>query len=227
MRMTRVKTGLMTTAWLACGLVWLGASQDVPVQENAAGESEAVARYRAAVEDSDRPIDHYNFGTALLREGHALEALEPLQRAQASEREVVRLSGRYNFGLGAALGGRFGTEEADARRRALTSARDAFRDVLRSRPEDEDARWNLELVDAWLEEEEQESGGQGSQGGQAQSPGGAGAGGAPAGGQGQDRMLSPEEAAALLDQAGEAEASIRDRVMGRNRFRDPVVEKNW
>jgi hypothetical protein len=40
-------------------------------------------------------------------------------------------------------------------------------------------------------------------------------------------MLSPEEAAALLDEAGDAEASIRDRVMGRNRFKEPVVEKNW
>ena len=37
----------------------------------------------------------------------------------------------------------------------------------------------------------------------------------------------PEEAAALLEQAGDAEAAIRDRVMGRNRFQDPVVERNW
>lgn len=214
------------TTWLACALAWMGATQDAPVPDEER-ESETVGRYRAAVERSDRPIDHYNLGTALLREGRPTESLEPLQRSQASDREIVRLSGRYNFALGAALGGRFGDQEPGARRRSLLAARDAFRDVLRTRPADEDARWNLELVEAWLEEEEQESGGQGSQGGQAQSPGGAGAGGAPAGGQGQDRMLSPEEAAALLDQAGEAEASIRDRVMGRNRFRDPVVEKNW
>lgn len=223
--MMGTKTGVAVT--VACALVWTGASQDAPVQDPAGAESESVARYRAAVERRDRPIDHYNLGTALLREGRTVESLEPLQRSLASEREVVRLSGQYNFGLGAALGGRFGEQEAEARRRALVAARDAFRDVLRTRPVDEDARWNLEVVETWLEEEEQESGGQGSQGGQAQSPGGAGAGGAPAGGQGQDRMLSPEEAAALLEQAGEAEASIRDRVMGRNRFRDPVVEKNW
>jgi len=225
--MRRLKTASVIAAWVAGALVWLGATRDAPVQDDAAGESEAVARYRAAVERSDRPIDHYNLGTALLRAGRAVEALEPLQRALASEREIVRLSGQYNFGLGAALEGRFGEQEADARRRALTTARDAFRDVLRARPADGDARWNLELVDAWLREEEEQSGGQSAQGGQAQSPGGAGAGGAPAGGQGEDRMLSPEEAAALLEQAGEAEASIRDRVMGRNRFRDPVVEKNW
>jgi hypothetical protein len=41
------------------------------------------------------------------------------------------------------------------------------------------------------------------------------------------QMLSPEQAAALLEQAGEAEAALRDRVMGRNRFQEPVVEKNW
>lgn len=225
--MKRWSTARVAMTWLACGLVWLGATQGAPVQDPPGESSETIARYRAAVERSDRPIDHYNLGTALLREGRPVEALEPLQRSLASDREIVRLSGQYNFGLGTALEGRFGEQEGEARRRALTAARDAFRDVLRERPVDEDARWNLELVEKWLEEEEQESGGQGSQGGQAQSPGGAGAGGAPAGGEGQDRTLSPEEAAALLERAGEAEASIRDRVMGRNRFRDPVVEKNW
>ena len=74
-----------------------------------------------------------------------------------------------------------------------------------------------------------ESGGQGSEGGSADSNAGGGSQGAPqAGQQGQDRRpISPEDAAALLDSAGRAESSIRDRMLGRTRYRDPVVEKNW
>lgn len=190
------------------------------------GPSVMLQRYLEAAEGSDRPIDFYNLGTAYLLDGQVAQARAPLQQSLQSEREVVRQSANYNFGLSAGLEGRFYENDPNARRQALYAARDAFRDVLRSAPSDEDARWNLEVIDRWLEEEEQ-SGGQGQAGGQGQSQGGQGSGGAPSGGQGQDQMLSPEEAAALLDQAGEAESSIRDRVMGRNRFREPVVEKNW
>ncbi|MFV1987067.1 MAG: hypothetical protein ACC682_07285 [Gemmatimonadota bacterium] len=214
--------------------VWLGATQAAPVQDEPASaesdavsaESDAVSRYREAAESSDRPIDHYNLGTALLLEGQVADAQLPLQQALRSERETVRESGHYNYGLSTAFDGRFAQQDQTARRSAFIAARQSFREVLRTRPDDVDARWNLELVDRWLEEDEQ-SGGEGSEGGQADSQGGSGAGGAPAGDQGEDQMLSPEEAAALLDQAGDAEASIRDRVMGRNRFKEPVVEKNW
>lgn len=227
MRRSRRRTTIAGA--LGGALLAIGAAQDARArgQDPPGDETETVARYRRAAEADGRPIDHYNLGTALLREGRVIDAQEPLQRSLPADREVVRTNGQYNYGLSTALDGRFGEQEPEGRRRALLAAREAFREVLRVRPADEDARWNLELVETWLEEQEQDSGGQSSQGGQAQSPGGAGTGGAPAGGQGQDRMLSPEEAAALLEQAGDAEASIRDRVMGRNRFRDPVVEKNW
>ncbi len=214
----------------ACLIGWAGQQAGGGGQEappaSPTPSAEALARYRAAAERSDAPLDQYNLGTALLLDGQVSEAQRPLQEALRAEQEVVRWSGFYNYGLSTALDGRFGQREAEERRGALQAAREAFREVLRQRPEDEDARWNLELVEHWLEEEEQ-SGGQGSAGGEADSPGGAGAGAAPSGGGADDRLLSPEEAAALLDQAGQAEASIRDRVMGRNRFRDPAVEKNW
>lgn len=216
------------------GLLAIGgltAAQQEPVSQAAPPqqvqpESEALARYRSAAESSTRPIDHYNLGTALLNEGMTSDAQAPLQQSLASERETVRLSGFYNLGLSTALDGRFAQDDPSARRQALQSAREAFRQVLRTTPDDEDARWNLEIVELWLEEE-QESGGDGQESGQGESPQGSGAGAAPAGGSGEMQMLSPEQAAALLEEAGEAEASIRDRVMGRNRFQDPVVEKNW
>lgn len=215
-------------ALLGGALVAFGAAQEAPVPTPPGeGDSEEVVRYREAAAESDRPIDHYNLGTALLVEGRPGEAREPLQRALAGEDEGVRRYARYNYGLSAGLDGRHGAGDPSERRESLTAAREAFREALREDAADEDARWNLEVIERWLEEEERESGGEGSQGGESESPGGAGAASAPAGGEGQDRMLTPEEAAALLERAGEAEESIRDRVLGRERFRDPVVEKNW
>lgn len=224
----RTRPGLAALGTLLGAAVVLAGA--LPVQDRSTPdrpqESEEVARYRQEAEGSERPIDHYNLGTALLRDGRSAEAIEPLTLAIRAERELVRHNGFYNLGLGSAIEGHFGEADAQARRQQLIAARDAFRQVLRDHGDDEDARWNLELVERWLEEDEQ-SGGDGDAGGEAEASGGAGAGGAPSGGAGQERMISPEEAAALLDSAGRAEASIRDRVMGRNRFRDPVVEKNW
>ncbi len=222
---SRLRTAGLMAAIGSFALLTAGARQD-PEAGGPQAESEALARYRAAAERSDRPIDQYNLGTALLNEGQIAEAQLPLQESLSSEREAVRESGYYNFGISTALDGRLGQNDPNARRAALQAAREAFREVLRNRTDDEDARWNLELVERWLEEE-QESGGDGSAGGQGESPQGSGGGAAPAGGSGEQQMLSPEQAAALLDQAGEAEAAIRDRVMGRNRFQDPIVEKNW
>lgn len=190
-----------------------------------AQESETVRRYREVAEKRNRPIDHYNLGTALLREGQVGEAQYPLQESLGSERTAVREQGYYNYGLSAALDGRSAESDPNARQTGLEAAREAFRQVLRDRPDHEDARWNLELIELWLEEEE--TGGRGDAGGQGDSPQGSGSGAAQAGGAGDMQMLSPEQAAALLEQAGEAEAALRDRVMGRNRFQEPVVEKNW
>jgi len=233
-RSVSVSTRLIVRArFTGLVLLLLGAGAVVrvlPAQDTGSpagdADTEDVARYRERATDSERPLDHYNLGTALLRDGRTLEAQEPLQLGTRSERPKVRQNGFYNFGLSSAVEGHLGEGDARGRRAQLMAARQAFRQVLREHADDEDARWNLELVERWLEEDE-ESGGDDSAGGEAESPGGAGAGGAPSGGAGQDKMITPEEAATLLDSAGRAEAAIRDRVMGRNRFRDPVVEKNW
>jgi hypothetical protein len=188
-------------------------------------ESETVRRYREVAEKQNRPIDHYNLGTALLGEGQVGEAQYPLQESLGSERATVREQGYYNYGLSTALDGRSAESDPNAQRAGLEAARDAFRQVLRDRPDHEDARWNLELIELWLEEEETD--GRSDAGGQGDSPQGSGSGAAQAGGAGDMQMLSLEQATALLEQAGEAESALRDRVMGRNRFQEPVVEKNW
>lgn len=174
-----------------------------------ARESAETSRYRAEALRSGRPEDWYNLGTALLREGRWDEARETLRRAVRSESERVGTHGHYNHGLASALLGRRGQASAEARREALLGARTAFQDVLRRDPTDEDARWNLELVQRWLQQPRQSGGG--------------GDGGQDGGGGG----LDPEAAEALLDEAGRAEAELRERVLERGRLRDPAVERNW
>lgn len=203
---------------------------------------ETLDRYRREAEGSEDPLDHYNYGTALLRAGRPEEGRAPLERSTSTEVERLAGFGRYNYGLASASAGRRlqeaggrggpagrpGEEAGDGVRERLLAARSAFRAVLRNDPADADARWNLELVERWLEEERRRSGEGSGEGPSGAGQGGAGAGssggGAP---EGAEAALDQAEAEALLEAAGEAEAAIRERLMGQSRFRDPVVERNW
>lgn len=239
-----IRTAIVAAVWLAALLAaWRGADLLAQERRGPAAErlppervvqdpvaespvTELVARYRAAAESSEDPLDWYNYGTALLGAGRWTEAREALRRAAPAENETVEAFARYNHGLASAESGHRDPGQPDERRERLVEARDAFRAVLRRAPDDEDARWNLELVQRWLRQQ-QAGGGSGAGAGQAPS---SGAGSAlPEGGDqaGAPVELGPEEAAALLEAAGQAESSVRDRLLGRARLRDPVVERNW
>lgn len=192
--------------------------EEVPRAGAAQGGSAEVDRWRARATRSDSPLDWYNLGTALLYDGRWEEAREPLRRAGDAEAERVRAYGRYNHGLAGALRGRHGEGPPEARRQALLSARESFREVLRRDSGDEDARWNLELVERWLETPPLAAAAGGDEG----AGGGAGEDG-PAGAEG----LDPDAAEALLEEAHRAEAEVRERALDRGRLRDPPVERNW
>ena len=136
---------------------------------------------------------------------------------------------RYNLGVANAMEGHpDGEASDDERRQRLISARDAFREVLREDPEDPSTRWNLELVNRWLEEAS--AGGGGSSQDEDQDQGGAGGSAGqqgPAEPGGQAPSLTREEAEQLLRQAAGAEDDVRDKTLRRGRLRDPVVERNW
>ncbi|MFQ5680033.1 MAG: hypothetical protein ACE5HP_11320 [Gemmatimonadota bacterium] len=228
--MKRLATGLLLVFASGSPVPRPAIPQESQAPEMSREDLEAVARYRKAAEGSEDPVDWYNFGTSLLRIQRWGAAREPLLRS-AGERKKDRLGTfpRYNYGLATAEAARKEARAPDARRERLLQAREAFRDVLRADPSDEDARWNLELIDRWLQERQQ--GGGGSGGGSGSSGGGAASQGgrrsqAPEGA-GEPVQLGPGEAEALLSAAGRAEVSVRDRLLGRARLRDPVVEKNW
>ena len=186
--------------------------------------AEALAGFRERSEDPGRPVDWFNLGAGLLLTGDWEGAVEPTQRALDADDEELERAATYNLALARALAGRppeLGGELLfEERRPLLEQAWDGFRWVLRQDPEVGDARWNLELVARWLEQEDdpQDDGGGGGGGGsanadQTNTP--------------STRELSAAEALDLLDVAAEQEKDVQGRRLERNRSRDPVVEKNW
>lgn len=170
---------------------------------------------RTAQREAD-PRNWYDLGAALLLTGDWEGAVEPLQRAAAAADRRVDEPSAYNLGVAYGLGGQPGESLArqstsDMRRSSLLQAREAFRRVLRENPDADDARWNLEVVDRWL----QQLGGAG---------GGGGDGG---GGGGDDQPMSQAEADRLLDAAAAEERRVQEDRLERNRSRDPVAERNW
>ena len=124
---------------------------------------EAAAEYRDALRDgNDSPRLRYNLGTALLKLGRYPEAQEHLEAALAAVDPELRQYVHYN------LGQRF-LEEArssqDPRARAslYDAAVEAYRQTLRLRPGDTDAKWNYELALQEREEAMQQGGGGGGQ----------------------------------------------------------------
>jgi Ca-activated chloride channel family protein len=108
--------------------------------------AEAVEAYREALADGkDSPQLQYNLGTALLRLGRYQEAQSHLQKALGGVESEVQRRSFFN------LGSRF-LEESRSSGAAtqpgelLGSAVEAYKRALRLRPDDEDAKWNLELA---------------------------------------------------------------------------------
>ena len=186
-----------------------------------------IEEYRRRAADDDDPRRWYDLGAILLLAGDWEGAIEPLERVVAGADPDVDASASYNLGVAHGVGGRppdsdiaralgSGGATEGARRAGLIRARDAFRRVLRENPGAEDARWNLEVVDRWL----QRLGGAGG-GGDGGGNGGDGDGGdAP-------REMTPEEVQRLLDAAASEERRVQEERFQRSRSRDPVAERNW
>jgi len=225
-----VVLGAIVAVWATAGRALVGqemAGGPIPpmmVDSGAVVTAESLAGFRERSEDPGRPVDWFNLGAGLLLVADWEGALEPTQRALDTDDEELERAATYNLALARALAGRppeLGGELLfEERRPLLEQAWDGFRWVVRQDPEAADARWNLELVARWLEQEEdpQDDGGGGGGGGsanadQTNTP--------------STRELSAAEALDLLDVAAQQEQDVQGRRLERNRSRDPVVEKNW
>jgi Ca-activated chloride channel family protein len=192
---------------------------------------EALSKLRARAEDEGGSNDWLALGAALLHSGDWEGATPPLRQALETSEPEMREDATYDLALAYAVSGHpeapAGASEADTDdggtpRDRLVRARDGFRAVLRENPHAEDARWNLELVQRWLDSD-------GSGGGSGDGGGGGGqaAGGPQSGGDNGNAPMTPEEAQRLLEAAAGQEREVQSRRLERNQDRDPRLEKNW
>lgn len=155
-------------AWILPA-VWLAGLVQIEAGNRAFRSGEvgaAVAAYRRALERRpDDDVARYNLGTALLTEGQIEAALPYLARATETRHPELRARAYYNLGTAHLAQA---AEDRESARRAV----EAFRQSLLLRPEDTDAKWNLELaLRRWTEEPPPpSSGGESPQGGGANAP---------------------------------------------------------
>ncbi|HEV7507531.1 MAG TPA: VWA domain-containing protein [Thermoanaerobaculia bacterium] len=96
----------------------------------------------------DDPLVQYDAGTARLGAGHGRQAVTPLEKAAKAASHDLAPAAHYNLG-----GARLAAGDA-------AGAAEAFKQALRLQPDNQDAKYNLEL--ALREEQKQKMGGQGS-----------------------------------------------------------------
>lgn len=218
-----------------------------PVPETAVSADlfgpETLSRLRARAEDEGTSNDWLALGATLLHAGDWEGATPPLRQALETSEPEGREDAAYDLALAYAVSGHpesparnsasrpsepgqageAGAEDGGTPRDRLVRARDGFRAVLRENPDAEDARWNLELVERWLDSDDSAGGGSGDGGG----GGGQAAGGPQSGGDSGNAPMTPEEAQRLLDAAAGQEREVQSRRLERNQSRDPRLEKNW
>ena len=131
---------------LALALALAGAGFRLLAQEPAGNRAyrhsdyeRAAARYREALANGrDDARLRYNLGIALLRLGETAAARQHLSKALEARSPELRARAFYNLGNAIAVGASAGEE--------LRDAIDAYRRSLLLKPDQQDARWNLELA---------------------------------------------------------------------------------
>lgn len=204
--------------------------------------AEAVREYEAALRKGvDAPELHYNLATALLQLGRPDLADPHFQRAAQARDPALRHRVHFNVGYRHLEAGRRGGEAAPQR---LEAAIESYKHALRSNPDDQDAKWNLEL--ALREQEKQkdspQSGGaespqsQGSDADEQARARAGGAGSTPAqssAGQGRDqgstmqnRPMSREQADRILSAIEQDERELTREKLRKGQRRTAVA-RDW
>jgi Ca-activated chloride channel homolog len=183
--------------------------------------TDAVRVLRDAIARGDRTLrTQYNLGTALLEADSVSSAMDVLERVVTVAPDAeLRYRALFNSGLANLRRGRSApTSEAAP---YLSAAVAAYKRALRTRTDDADAKWNLELA---LREQQKQSGGGG---------GGSGGGGgqqpppsAPPPGKGQQE-LDKQRADAVLNSAARDEREVQTRRQRDGQRREAAVGRDW
>lgn len=190
---------------------------------------EALRAYTdAQVDAPDSPELSYNIGNVLYRQGDFQGAAEAFTRALLSGAEQLVPKTAHNLG-----NARFQMEEYD-------EARKAYERALRSAPDDLDTKRNLELVLRALQQQEQQPSDDDSGDGEQQpqpspsskpqpSPQGDDEKEQPPGSPQEPapQGMTPEQAAQLLDGAGDQELEALRQQQSQSNSPDETPEKDW
>lgn len=159
-RVVRVVTGLVAVVLITTGGVLSGVERGNRLFR-AEKYDEAVREYRGALRDGDdSPVLRYNLGTALLELGRYQEAQEHLEAALDAVDPALRQYVHYNLGQRFLEDAR-SSRDARAGMALYDAAVEAYRQALRLRPDDPDAKWNYELALRERDEQMQQQGGGG------------------------------------------------------------------
>ncbi len=185
--------------------------------------NDAVRVLRGRIASGDRTLrSQYNLGTALLEADSIATATDLLDRVVTIAPDAeLRYRALFNLGLANLRRARAMPERGAAPYFAAAIA--AYKRALRTRTDDQDAKWNLELAIR-----EQQTGG-----------GGGGGGGSGGGGGGQrppppvppaskgQRELEQQRAEAVLNSAARDERDVQTRRQRDGQRREAPVGRDW
>ena len=183
--------------------------------------NDAVRVLRENIARGDRTLrSQYNLGTALLEADSVSAATDVLDRVVTIAPDAeLRYRALFNLGLANLRRGR--SAPAAEAGPFLSASVTAYKRALRTRTDDADAKWNLELA---LREQQKSSGGGG---------GGAGGGGGqqppptpPPPGKGQ-QQLDKQRAEAVLNSAARDEREVQTRRQRDGQRREAPVGRDW
>ncbi|HET9983528.1 MAG TPA: tetratricopeptide repeat protein [Longimicrobiales bacterium] len=196
--------------------------------------AEAAAAYEAALEGGkSSPQLEYNLGTALLRLGRMQEAEQHLRAALRDVEPSLRQRTLYNLGNRYLYAARAPSAAQDQQQKLLDSAVQSYQQALRLRPDDPNAKWNLELALREQQKQQDQGGGGQQKNNQGGGSGGGGGGTGNAQGGGEDQgtqsnrsPMTQAQADRILSAAEQDERQLyRDRVkQGR---RELPVARDW
>lgn len=173
---------------------------------------------RRELERGDRSVrTQYNLGTALLEADSLGPATEALERVVTVAPEAdLRFRALFNLGLAHLRKARASASmDANAHYAAAVAA---YKRALRTRADDPDAKWNLELA---IREQQKQGGGGGGGGGGTQPPPPQ-----PPPSQ-QQKELDKQRAASVLNSAARDERDVQARRQRDGRRREAPVGRDW
>ena len=181
--------------------------------------NESAQALRLRLQGGDRSLRNiYNLGTALLEADSTAAATELLDRVVTIAPDAdLRFRALFNLGLANLRRARGAT--ATEAGPYFSAAVAAYKRALRTRTDDPDAKWNLELA---LREQQKSGGGAGGGGGAGKQPPPPN----PPPGKGQ-QQLDKQRAEAVLNSAARDERDVQTRRQRDGQRREAPVGKDW